>query len=215
MAGLPIINGIQRVALLWKFGNTGQMAVNVMHFSTASTDTLALKNALDTNVTANMWLQTRTDAQITQLSITPLDGTSATQIYAVSGTKWAGPGATTADIMPQVTAVLSLRTSQRGRQNRGRLYLPWVTEDKAQSGAYTATFGTQQTAWDTFRTAMATALMPMHVASYGHSLHKHKDPNSGTITYTPVTWTPHSNAVVTGTIEAMLATMRPRQSRLR
>lgn len=213
MPPLPIINNVQRVAMLWKFGTTGQTAVNVMHFSTASTDTLALKNLIDTNVAAAMWSQAPTLAQVVQLSITPLDGHTATQLYTVSGTKWAGTQAG-AEFVPQAAVVVSLRTAERGRQNRGRLYLPFTAESYINSGVLATAPTTQQAAWDTFRANMKTGLMPMHVASYGHSLHKRKN-QDGSLTYTPVTWAPHSNEVLTTAVESIAGTMRPRQARLR
>jgi hypothetical protein len=160
-----------------------------------------------------MWAVTSLTASVYQLAITPLDGHTATQIYTVSGAKWSG-GSASGDYLPSAAMVVSLRTSERGRQNRGRLFIPMVTETAVSNGSITASLTACQAAWDTFRANMTTALMPMHVASYGHSLHKHKNPD-GSITYTPVTWAAHSNAVVSSAVETVLGTMRPRQSRLR
>lgn len=184
-----------------------------MHFSAASTDTLALKNAIDANVTTAMWQGCSLGTGVYQLSITPLDGSSATQIYSVSGTKWAG-GGTAADYIPAAAAVVSLRTAKRGRRYRGRVYIPYPSETLCANGSFTATPSSAQTAWDAFRSAMATALFPMVVATYGHSLHRTKNPGGG-YTLTPVTWTPDSTPVTATTVEQALGTQRRRQSRLR
>lgn len=213
MAGLPTIAGCMRVAFSWRSTGSTVTAVNVMHFGSASTDTLALKNALDTNVTSSMWLQCSTAAGIYQLAITPLDGTTATQLYTVSGTKWSGTQPNN-DFQPATAVVLSLRTAVRGRQNRGRIFLPFVQETVTTTSTYSGTIATQQAAWDTFRTAMKTASFPMQVASYGHGYHRHKNPD-GSILMSPVTWTAHANEVTSTLVESALGTMRPRQSRLR
>lgn len=184
-----------------------------MHFKGASTDTLALKNALDANASANMWIGTSTSTTIYELSITPLDGTSATIVYPVTGAKWAGTMAHS-DYSPASAAVISLKTATRGRRARGRLFIPFQQEAAITNGTIPGALTTFQTAWDTFRTAMTTALYPLVIASYGHSLHKTKTSGGG-FTMTPVTWTPDSYVVTSATIESTLGTMRRRQSRLR
>jgi len=213
MAPLPNITGIHRVAFYWHFGSGGPTAINVMHFFGASVDPNGLRNALNSNVAANMWIGVHSGASIYQLGITPLDNSTATQIYQVSGANWTGQTAG-GDYVPQVAGVVSLRTAVRGRQNRGRVFTPFINEAVISNGSFSGSLTSVQTAWDTFRTSMKTASWPLHVASYGHSLHKTKS-SSGVITLTPVTWTPHSNEVITSTYETVLGTMRPRQGRLR
>ena len=213
MAPLPVINGIHRVAFEWRVGAAGATAANVMHFSGASVDPGGLFNALNTNVSATMWTGLGGDTAVVQVIITPLDGSSATQIFTPSGAKWAG-ASVAGDYLPSSAGVVSLRTAVRGRQNRGRLYIPFVLETVVSDGRFVGSLATVQAAWDTFRGAMKTASWPMHVASYGHGLHKHKNPD-GSISLTPVTWTPHSNEVIANTYESALGTQRRRQSRLR
>ena len=198
---------------MWHITGSGATAVNVMHFHGASTDTLALKNLLDASVTAALWTHTVSAASIYQLSITPLDGTSATDLYSVSGTKWTG-GTASVDFVPQVAAVVSLRTAERGRRRRGRAFIPFIGEQYISNGAITTAVSTAQAGWDAFLAAMTTGSYPMHIASYGHSYHK-SGGHGGPITYTPVTWPADSRAVTRATYETMLGTMRPRQSRLR
>lgn len=213
MVALPVIDGVHRVAIMWKYGASGPTAVNVMHFKGAAADPAGLWTALDANANANMWLQASSSMTAYQVAITPLNADGATQIFTPAGAKWAGVG-TPGDYSPATAVVLSLRTAKRGRRYRGRLFLPFPTETNMTSGAYAAVIATQQSAWNTFRTAMTTATWPMHVASYGHSLHRTKNPGGG-YTLTPVTWTPGSELVTAATIESAFGTMRRRQSRLR
>lgn len=213
MAPLPTIAGSMRVAISWRIGSSGPTAQNVMHFSAASTDTLALNTAIQANVTGNMWLSVTGTASAYQLAITPLDGSSATQLYSVSGTKWQGGSAGGEPILA-AAQVISLRTAFRGRRHRGRIYLPFPGETNYTSGVYTGTLSTIQSAWDAFRAAMTTSLFPLQVASYGHSLHRTKNPAGG-YTLTPVTWPPEANPVVSITAEGTYGTQRRRQSRIR
>lgn len=213
MAPLPTINGIMRVAFSWRYLASSTTAVNVMHFLAASTDTAALNTAINANVTATMWACISGQVSCYQLAITPLDGQSATITYAQTGTKWTG-GAVAGDLLPSTATIVSLKTALRGRRNRGRLYLPYPTEGVATGGTYGGTLSSLQSAWDTFRGAMKTSSFPMHVASYGHSLHRHKN-TDGSYTLTPVTWTATSNEVVATTVEGTFGTQRRRQSRLR
>jgi hypothetical protein len=213
MAGLPTINNCTRVAFSWHVGTGGPTATNVMHFGTASTDTAALRTALDTNVSTNMWVGVSSGATIFQLAITPLNGTAATDLYSVAGTKWTGAGSNP-DYVPAVAAVVSFKTAKRGRRFRGRVFLPFLCESSINNGSLAAAPIINQTAWDTFRTAMSSASFPLMVASYGHSLHKTKTSGGG-FTMTPTSWTPEANNVTAAQVETLLGTMRPRQSRLR
>lgn len=213
MPPLPVISGVHRVAFNWRVSATGPFATNVMHFKGASTDTLALKNALDANVTTAMWAGCGTTTNVYQLQITPLDGSSATVIYAVSGAKWAGSVVGTA-IEPAPSVIVALKTATRGRRSRGRVFIPFPDETSVNNGSFSGTIATNQSAWDTFRTAMNTSLYPMVVASYGHGYHK-TGGKGQPIVYTPVTWAPDSYPVTSCTVESVLGTQRKRQSRLR
>jgi hypothetical protein len=201
------------VALNWKNVTTGATAVNVMHFHGASVDPTGLNTAINAAVTTAMWGGLGTDSSVVQLTITPLDGTSATQIFTQSGSKWAGangPG----DYVPAVAGVISLRTAKRGPRYRGRIYIPFLQESVISGGRISASLTAAQAAWDAFRAAMNTASWPMHIATYGHSLHRTKTPGGGYV-LTPVTWTADSTVVTAAVYEAALGTQRRRQTRLR
>jgi len=71
------------------------------------------------------------------ISYTPLDGTSGASIRVPT----AAAGSVNNSVPPEVTAVLTLRTAARGRQNRGRIFLPppttqWVTASGRVSPDY-------------------------------------------------------------------------------
>jgi hypothetical protein len=213
MPPLPVISGVQRVAFNWRVGTSGPTATNVMHFKGASTDTLALKNLLNTTITTNMWFGVAIGTGVYEVEITPLDGTSATVVYPVSGGGWNG-SLTATQHSPATATVVSFKTATRGRRARGRIYIPFQDEQVMNGGITTSSVTAAQTAWDTFRTAMATGTYPLVVASYGHSLHKTKTSGGG-FTMTPVTWTPDSYPVTSIQVETTFGTQRRRQSRLR
>jgi hypothetical protein len=212
MPPLPVIAGIHRVALSWRVGSSGPTAVNVMHFYNPAADPDGLFAALDLNVNTAMWTGVMSNTAVYEVSITPLNSDGATKIYVPAGTKWAG-AATAGEYSPATAVVVTLRTDKRGRRNRGRIYLPFPAESVMLSGQYATTTTSATTAWNNFRTALKTATYPMHVASYGHSLHRIKNPGGG-YTLTPVSWAPTSNEVTSSQVMGTFGTQRRRQSRL-
>jgi hypothetical protein len=185
-----------------------------MHFINTAGTPSGLWTALSANVTAAMWNGIASSASIFQVVITPLDGTSATVLYTTgSGAQWTGSA--TGDWIPQVAGVISLRTNARGRQYRGRLFTPFISESVVSNGSFSATLAPTQTAWDNFRIAMGTSNYSWQIASYGHGLHKTRNSSTGVITLTPVSWTPHSTNISSNPYQQTLGTIRRRQTRLR
>jgi hypothetical protein len=138
-----------------------------MHFRSASYDIPSLITAIDANVTAAMWQQTNTASAIDSYTLTPLDGSSASVSHSTgSPAKFSGPQSG-GDLVPQASVLVKLTTANRGRSARGRVFLPWPQEGVIANGAYNSTArSTQQTAWNTFLTAMTTANKNVEVASY-------------------------------------------------
>lgn len=202
---LPVIAQTYRIALEWLLGGTSQTAVNVIHVSTdaAGKTPLQVFTCLDAHVTANMWAGVGSAAGVQTVTITPLDGTSASATFA-TGTpaKWSGVNATEA--VPGVSILVKLRTVVRGRANRGRIFLPFTAEGAQVSGfSEVTTRGTMQTAWTTFLNAIdtdGTTPMNMVVAAYARS--------TGGVGA-------HATAVDTALVEAPLGTQRKRQQRNR
>jgi hypothetical protein len=122
---------------------------------------------LDAHVTAAMWGFQDTPSKITEVNITPLDGTSVTYPFVPTpAAKWAGAHGSD-DIVPQMSNLIKLVTNKRGRAYRGRLYLPWVCETLQSNGSLDATtVGTVTSAWVAFLAAMASSGPQMVVASY-------------------------------------------------
>lgn len=191
MAPLPIIADAFRVTLLWSAA--GQRAVTVLHFLDSASTADVVLNHVDANVTANMWATTWGSASVQQILATELDGVSGTASQSVTGTKWSGQGS--GEGMPAVATLVSHRTDFRGPRARGRSYIPFTSEGNVANGVVAgATVTTMQAAWTAFRTAMIAAGTQPIVASYVHS------------TQHPIT---------AYTVEALLATQRRRQDRLR
>jgi hypothetical protein len=189
---LPVIANVYRIALLWT-STSGQHAVNVFHVRKASSNAAAVLTAVVAAVTQDMWASVSNSASITQVAITPLDGSSATLVTAVSGTIWSGEQG--GDFIPQGATLVSLRSSLRGARNRGRLFLPFLAESVQSNGALaTSTRTLMQAGWNSFLTTLTSSSTDLVVASY-------KFPGA---------------QIVTGAlVEQMIATQRRRMSRLR
>jgi hypothetical protein len=190
MAHLPVIAGTFRVAFMWDNGS-GTTAVNVMYFSAANT--IAVTTALDANATAGMWTLISNAFGVKRLIVTPLDGTSVTVTYPVTGAKWTG--GTAGDWIPNEAIIVKETTMKRGKSYRGRIYLPYVTEASQINGVLTpASVATMQTAWNAWYVAMSAATVIPVVVSQKLATKEN---------------------IATLTVEPVAATMRRRLTRLR
>jgi len=165
---LPIIANVHRCALNWA-GPSGQHAENVIHVRGVDTDPDAVMTWLDANVTSDMWAMVCSTAHVATVSITPLDGTTATQDYtpATPGNWDGGVGG---DSIPQASSLVKLTTLTRGRSYRGRVFLPFLPESVQVNGEITsALLADQQSAWDDFVAAGVGGAPQLVVASYLHS----------------------------------------------
>jgi hypothetical protein len=160
----PVIAGLARVAFIYQSAAPLSNPVNVMHFGigTGLTDLL---QAISDN-----WDNDQLDCCSLNLTLTRLEGKSLDtdfgpqeELILPVNAKFVGDG--NADGIPQVAAIVKHTTASGGRSFRGRTFLPLVSEDKTDSGAL-LTASTVTTAWETFRTAMATDGFPLKVASY-------------------------------------------------
>lgn len=164
MPPLPVIPDTYRAAFNWN--DSGQTAVNVMHFRRASSSSAAVASLIDANVTAAMWGMIANGASVVRLDVTALDGASATFSLVTTGAKWAG-GAGVTDPLIAVAQVIKLQTTLRGRRHRGRIYLPFTGENQTVGGSLlSASVTSVQNAWNTFLTATIAAGLPPVVASY-------------------------------------------------
>jgi hypothetical protein len=165
MAHLPTISNIYRVAANWKESGTGQTAENVIHVYGAGTTALGMAD-----VVASAWQPGQGEAAvetaaIVSFTVTPLDGISASYTKPVTGGTYSGN--VSGDWVPQVAAVVSLRTAKRGRSYRGRVYIPFIGEAQISNGSLSSGYVADLLdAWTAFQTALETSDFYLAVASY-------------------------------------------------
>ena len=170
MAGLPVISNTWRVSFSWHNDNTPHTAANVMHFRKGGGSSAALWTSLDSHVTTAMFTMQPNYAHVTEVDITPLDGTGLTVPNATgSPTKWSGNGGS-GDFIPAMANIIKMLTAKRGRSYRGRIFLPWVLEGMQSNGTLSGNnVTTTSGAWATFLTAMIGDGYAPVVASYLHA----------------------------------------------
>lgn len=168
---LPVIPNTFRVSLIWNLTNPVHVPVNVIHIRATSTGVTpgGVMSGLEGSVTANMWASVWSAVGINTVNIIPLDGTSATSTFTTSGgAKWSG--AVAGEGTPQVAALIKLGTGLRGRNHRGRVYLPYTAEGANGGGILIAPYQANlQTGWSTFQTnlnALGPVPLELGVASY-------------------------------------------------
>jgi hypothetical protein len=191
---LPVIPDTFRVAFNWKAGT--QTAVNVMHFRAATSGVAPTDVATSISTVS-------AGAFIDSLDVTPLDGSSAAVLFPL-GNVAPFVGHQPGDMVPNVAVIAKYTTGLRGRDNRGRSFLPFIGEGAITNGFLLGpSQAAMETAWRNFEAALTTAVpVPLHhvVASYDRA---HAGAGA------------HANNVTTMFIELALGTQRRRQSRLR
>jgi hypothetical protein len=150
--------------------------------------------ALDDAVTSALWNTVSSNAHVDHVAITKLDGTSATASFvpAVPGA-WVGGRA--GDTIPNMATIVKLTTGLRGRDRRGRLYLPFLPEGSQADGTITdANLPAMQTAWTNLLGTLTADSWALDIASYKFA---------------------HETPVLSVLCETVAGTQRRRQSRLR
>lgn len=154
---LPVIANTFRCALNWTMSDFGGSAENVMHINTSVGGKTAADvfEAITDALQADMFAAQYSNAFVKSVSITPLDGTSATVEFITPGTG-AWVGGSSGQPIPQQANIIKLSTGLRGRSFRGRLFLPWVAENATVNGSIGSTLATTiTTAWTAFQAALA------------------------------------------------------------
>jgi hypothetical protein len=191
MPPLPVIADTVRVAFEWN-ATGGGTATNVLHFGTALTSESDIFDVIQSHFTANMWGAISASAHINIVSVQFLDGTSARHDFVSTGSN---TGLGNAEYIPQVACIVKLTTALRGREHRGRIFLPFISENNFSTGGVdAAAVAAMHTAWGNFVTACDADDVGLGVASYKLA------------TFTPIT-----DLVV----ELRSGTQRRRNSRLR
>src|SRR4029453_6133536 len=207
MPPLPTLPGVFQVVFKWHV--SAFTAINRIHIMSTAPTAAGIMDILNTNVTAAMWSQATVDARIESVRITELDNESNALETTTTGPQWAGVAASGEYVLAPAV-VLTLRTDKRGKQNNGRIYLPFPAESVV--GNHQITTPTQtalQAAWDAFKAALPTSGSSLQVTSYGVF---NKNPD-GTETVGPGK-EPRSNAVPSIVVHQPLGTQRMRQSRV-
>jgi len=191
---LPEIPNVFRVAFNWENSASGGTAENVMHFLSETGDSEAVAAAINSHYSALMLSFTVPTTKCPSVSITPLDGTTATSTWSLAGVE----GSLSAgEALPAVAVVATLYTALRGRSYRGRIYLPYVGESVAESGKVKPDYlADLQGGWGDFQADLEgnTPPVTLVVASYKEEV---------------------ANAVTSILVQPVLATQRRRQSQLR
>jgi len=160
---LPIIADVWRLALNWSAG--GNYAENVIHVRDDTSARTASQVVNDfVGLTSNAMFETvsssagwgTTDAQ-------PLDGATAPVTISHASVSPGGGS----EYIPGYAGLVAIGTGLVGRTHRGRIYLPFHAENKQNDGQLSVSSLTSLTAsWVAFATALASADLPIGVASY-------------------------------------------------
>lgn len=194
MPPLPVLTNVYRCALNWR-NSSGGIAENVIHIlghSGVTVDDIGgLFGAFWTN---DMNGYVSNTYRMASVSVTPLDGTSATVEFPMPDvTQFHGKQ--TGDVVPAVCGVIKLTTAARGRKARGRLFMGPAGESNIADGMQqTSNAATTTTAWQNFVDALSGNNTPLIIASYTHE---------------------QVFAVTVASAEVPCATQRRRQDRLR
>lgn len=192
---LPTIPDVYRCALTTRYGLTGQYAVNVFHVRSVGgnvAEVMADLVVLVKNANSPYRALMANSALLDNLAITPLFNDAATQVQTL-GTD--GTGLLTGEGTINSPAIMTIRSARRGPANRGRQYLPFISEGAINAGSLlAANVNTANTNLNTWIGLLAAQNLDIGVASYVNA-----------------EFSTHS----TIEIEAQLGTQRRRQDRLR
>ena len=170
MSPLPVIGGQFRIAM--GFSSYGGITPTcVFHIGTATATVADIGIQLWDSFTEGQYGPMHEGFEPGYIEILPLDGTSATFVSPRPGGVTTSLCLSTGQILPAVSALLSLRTLVRGAQGRGRQYIGPVTETSMTDGNIEATVrGNLEDAWGDFIGNMGAQPSPMglFVTSYVH-----------------------------------------------
>jgi hypothetical protein len=166
---LPVITGTSRVSLEWHNVSLGVPAttVNVLHVQGSTGNESAIASDLATTLAANQVdaLFSLSNAyHLTNITVTPLDGTSAGQVFPQTGIA----GQASGQVIPQCAVVWTFYTGHRGPRGRGRIYLGPITETINDDGDLVVGGADPGTAIQAILDDMSGAGHALRVASYLH-----------------------------------------------
>lgn len=192
---LPVIANTYRIALIWN-RHSGVAPVNVFHVrDTAPTHTdTQVGNAVWAALDNEMFTGINTAHEVHDMLVTNLTAANAaTSVPNLAGNH----GQSTGDSIPNLCALMSLHTAQRGSRGRGRCYVGPITETAQADGIFDATkAATMLTGWNNFIAALVanTPHLELVVASYRHA---------------------DAHSITSIRVDSVCATQRRRQDQLR
>jgi hypothetical protein len=193
MPPLPIIADTFRCAYNWRCAD-GTHAVNVMHIRAPGHTQFEVGPAIQAATSHDMWVSVHLSAHVESIDVTPLDGAGlGVSFIPTDDSVFTGTGGL--DWIPSTSALLKFTTALRGRSFRGRMFLPFTSEESAVNGALLGSSqALMQADWTSFLVNMNASGFEPVVASYTLAV-------AHTIQFVEV--------------EAALATQRRRQERVR
>lgn len=204
---LPTIANTFRVAIEHAAGATPTFT-NVIHVVSPVLTAAQVLTALDGAAVAGMFDCVPASISTHTAVITKLDGVSPSFEGPLTNAGWDGAGG--AESVPSSSAVVTFKTSQRGKRHTGRAYIGYCAEDKISNGALDPiSLATMSAAWTTFVANAASAGVALTVASYGH------DGAPPPPRPTRPAYPAGQVLVTTASVASALGTQRRRQSRLR
>jgi len=172
MALLPVIPDVYRIELQWQASFAAPAAsipVNILHVRAASGTVSEIGDAFGDSLANPMFECMTQDLTLTSIFVTPLDGVTAGQFVGITTQN---PGGNT-EASPASAGVVSLRSTQRGPQGRGRVFLGPCAEDQIRDGLLDEDVRTTMAdtpGWGGFiaRLAAQTEALELGIASYQH-----------------------------------------------
>src|SRR6476469_2268917 len=210
---LPTIPGVVRCVIAGSVGGGGRWS-NTWHFrridlgSASALEIAALHVELSAFYVFFLTGYACSNTLADTADYTPLDGTSGAVSLPLAT---AGAGVAAGTLPPEVAEVLTIRTADRGRRARGRVFLPAISTGNIADGQLPAVVTNAIVAASA--TLMAAAVVSgweLGVASYGKSVKTDfttPRPHTRVVT----TWTPYFTTAVSTSMDPKLDVIRSRK----
>jgi len=210
---LPVLPGVVRASVGGPIAG-GSRWSNTWHFRrlSLSDPTAAQIAQLHTDLMnfygGTIMTQTAPGTSLADGQYTPLDGSSGAYVLPAGIVGTGG-----ADALPaEVAEVMTLRTAQRGRRHRGRIFLPALAENVSDGNGLLAAsmIGNLASGMGALIAALATNGWELGVASYGVS--RKVNYTTTPKTYVVSTWTPEFTPVTSVTYDNHFDVIRNRKN---
>lgn len=211
---LPVLPGVLRCTAGGLVSGGGRWA-NTWHIraqdltTPTEAEVLAIHVILAGFYVAAVLPKCRDTTTLESIDYTPLDGSSGAFNYPVNS---AGAGTAKA-LPPECAEVLTIRTAARGRQNRGRIFIPaWTVNETENNGQLVSavTIGFAAAA-EAMNVALGVIGAEVGVGSYG----PYRNPTTGVVSVDPLVnggSSPHFSPVTAFTMDVQVDVQRSRKT---